>query len=308
MRTRSIPWTQQKARKSERVPDYDKDQPLNVGSSEPTLDSEGLPPDPARATTTRNLDNVLVRGVAWTAAVKWLTQAVTWGITVLVARLLTPSDYGLVGMATIYIFLFTLFSEFGIGTAVVTLRDLTETKYLSSIRSPFAHGSLGFRHFHRCSNSPREILSCAESPSVVVVLSAGLLSLASARSPILSCKKNYALSFLQVSRACRASFKRWSPSSLPFWVLDIGPWFWAVLSSSVTTTWLMLIWRRQSFALPRFASIRTAIHYSRHIVLGRLCWAAYDNSDFIVAGGFWEKRRWVLTRLPGRWHKLLWKN
>jgi PST family polysaccharide transporter len=64
-----------------------------------------------------------------------------------------------------------------------------------------------------------------------------------------------------------------------YWALVLG-----VLSFSITPTGLVLIWRRQSFALPKFSSLRKAIVYSRHILIGRLCWAAYNDSDFIVAG------------------------
>src|SRR3989442_14932225 len=65
----------------------------------------------------RALDRSLMRGVAWTAAGKWSSQALGWASWLIVARLLTPEDYGLVGMAAIYLGLVTLLSEFGLGTA-----------------------------------------------------------------------------------------------------------------------------------------------------------------------------------------------
>ena len=34
---------------------------------------------------------------------KWLTQLLRWSSTLIIARLLTPTDYGLVGMAMIYL-------------------------------------------------------------------------------------------------------------------------------------------------------------------------------------------------------------
>src|SRR5437879_381520 len=74
----------------------------------------------------RTLDKILIRGVAWTAAVKWLTQVVAWGTTLIVARLLAPSDYGLIGMGGILLNFVGLLSEFGLGTAVITLQELTD--------------------------------------------------------------------------------------------------------------------------------------------------------------------------------------
>ncbi len=42
----------------------------------------------------KRLDKALVGGVAWTSGVKWISQVLTWGMTLLVARMLQPSDYG----------------------------------------------------------------------------------------------------------------------------------------------------------------------------------------------------------------------
>src|SRR5213083_2317392 len=73
----------------------------------------------------RTLDRALLHGVAWTAAAKWAAQVLSWASWLIVARLLSPEDYGLVGMATIYLGLITLLSEFGLGTAVLVVRDLS---------------------------------------------------------------------------------------------------------------------------------------------------------------------------------------
>jgi len=46
-------------------------------------------------------DRSLVHGVAWLGGLKWIVQLVTWTITIAVARMLTPQDYGLVSMAVV---------------------------------------------------------------------------------------------------------------------------------------------------------------------------------------------------------------
>src|SRR5207247_4133588 len=70
----------------------------------------------------------LIRGSAGTGGAKWASQLLTCASTLIVARLLTPEDYGLVGMAWVYLGVITLLSEFGLGTTVVTLRDLGESE------------------------------------------------------------------------------------------------------------------------------------------------------------------------------------
>ena len=62
-------------------------------------------------TATSALDRSLVRGIAWTGGVRWLTQLVSWGATLVVASILTPADYGLVGMALIAVGIAQLVGE-----------------------------------------------------------------------------------------------------------------------------------------------------------------------------------------------------
>ncbi len=56
----------------------------------------------------RDLDRLLVRGIAWTGAMKWFGQIVSWASTIVVARVLEPGDYGVVAMATLFLGLVTL--------------------------------------------------------------------------------------------------------------------------------------------------------------------------------------------------------
>ena len=54
------------------------------------------------------------------------TQTLQWAAALIVVRLLTPEDYGLVGMATAYLGLARVVSEFGLSAAIIQHRDLSE--------------------------------------------------------------------------------------------------------------------------------------------------------------------------------------
>lgn len=250
----------------------------------PILEPQDISPTARRATDLRNLDKVLVRAVAWTATVKWLTQLVTWGMTVVVARLLVPSDYGLVGMAAIYINLFNLFSEFGIGTAVVTLRDLTEDQVSQLNTLSFLFGLIGFSISAAVAIPLGRFFHAPKLPLVIIVLSVGFIISGIRTVPSSLLQKELRFKLLALIEGSQSVVQALVTLVLAFfgfgyWALVLG-----ILSFSITPTCLILIWRRQSFALPRFASIRRAVHYSRHVVIGRLCWASYNDSDFIIAG------------------------
>src|SRR5215469_4438894 len=74
---------------------------------------------------TTGLDRSLVRAIAWNASARWLSQIFSWISIVIIARLLTPYDYGIVGMAFLYLNLAMYVSQAGISDAIIALRDLT---------------------------------------------------------------------------------------------------------------------------------------------------------------------------------------
>src|SRR6266853_5902062 len=75
---------------------------------------------------TGRLDRAFVGGIAWTAAAKWISQLVSWPAVIVAARFLAPSDFGTVDMAGFYFTVTNVLAEFGIGTAVMQLRELDD--------------------------------------------------------------------------------------------------------------------------------------------------------------------------------------
>src|SRR5271157_4112125 len=72
----------------------------------------------------RRLDAQFVGGLAWTAGAKWVTQSATWLSVLIAARLLSRADFGTVDMATFVVTVTNVLAEFGIGTAVLQMREL----------------------------------------------------------------------------------------------------------------------------------------------------------------------------------------
>lgn len=65
-------------------------------------------------------------GFRWTASVRLASQAISWAITLLVVRILTPADYGLLAMASAFILFFQMFAELGLGPALVQRAELSQ--------------------------------------------------------------------------------------------------------------------------------------------------------------------------------------
>ncbi len=76
-----------------------------------------------------NLKSQTVRGVWWSFLEKYSTQGVSFLITLVMARILTPGEYGLIGMLAIFMALGQVFIDGGFANALIQKKERTETDY-----------------------------------------------------------------------------------------------------------------------------------------------------------------------------------
>jgi O-antigen/teichoic acid export membrane protein len=89
--------------------------------------SESTPPPAGDDTGT--LREKTVRGVAWAFAEMFGRYGVTWIVTIYLARLLTPADYGIVGLVMAFLIIAAVIIEGGFKTALIRKKDVTPTDY-----------------------------------------------------------------------------------------------------------------------------------------------------------------------------------
>jgi PST family polysaccharide transporter len=73
-----------------------------------------------------HMDPRTARGVLWTVTSFGANRIVTVATTIVLARLLVPSDFGLFALATLVVNFVSLFSGFGLGNTLVLGKDLDE--------------------------------------------------------------------------------------------------------------------------------------------------------------------------------------
>lgn len=83
-----------------------------------------------------NIKAMAVHGVAWTMVEKYSGQIVQFIIQIILARLLTPSEYGLIGVLAIFMAISTVFIDGGFSAALIqcknrSQRDLSTVFYLN---------------------------------------------------------------------------------------------------------------------------------------------------------------------------------
>jgi teichuronic acid exporter len=75
------------------------------------------------------LRDKVISGVIWSAIERISVQVVRFGITIILARLLSPGDYGLLGMLAIFIALSNVFIDSGLGQALIQKKDADNIDY-----------------------------------------------------------------------------------------------------------------------------------------------------------------------------------
>lgn len=68
-------------------------------------------------------------GVKWNAIGRFSTQGISFIIGVFLARLLSPSDYGVIGMIGLFMAIAQTFTDSGFGSALIRKKDCTDTDY-----------------------------------------------------------------------------------------------------------------------------------------------------------------------------------
>ena len=76
-----------------------------------------------------SIKNKVIRGVAWSAVEKFARQGLLTLFSILIARQLTPADYGLVAMLSIFLVIAQIFVDSGFVEALIQKQDRSEVDF-----------------------------------------------------------------------------------------------------------------------------------------------------------------------------------
>jgi len=210
---------------------------------------------------------------------------VSWAATVIVARLLTAGDYGIVGMANVYLGLVHLVTEFGLSAAIVQRRDLDRVQ-LARLGGLATLAGLG----------------CFVLSVVLADPIAAFFGEPGVRPVLITLSLTFVLGGLQVLPtallARELQFRRLAwvdlteilgqvACTLGLAVLGYG--YWALVVGSVVgkamATAAAFALRPHPLRWPRdLRGLRSTLAFGRNIVVSRLGWYVYSSADLAVVG------------------------
>jgi PST family polysaccharide transporter len=229
-------------------------------------------------------DGQVAKAIALTGLGKYAGQAVRWGATILIARLLDPSDYGLVGMNELFVGLVYLLAEFGVGTAVLKLRvddprGLARLNGLALLTGLIAFG-IGL-----ASAGPIAVFFKQPALRAIVMVSSisfVLTSLQTVPGAILQRD----LRFKESAIIEFAGHILTALLVLAGALLGLRYWSLVIAAPIVNVIRVVWMWRLApvGLAFPDLRPIREAAHYSAWVFAGRLGAYLLYTADFLVVG------------------------
>jgi O-antigen/teichoic acid export membrane protein len=226
----------------------------------------------------------MARAVAWSAGARWASQVFTWLATIVIARLLHPYDYGLVGMAGIYLNLTSLISQIGIPDAIITLRELTRRQIaeLNTVSLLLGAALVGLS----CGLAfpIADFFSAPPLRAIIMVVSTIYLINAFQVVPRALLQKELRFKLLAVIDTVRAMAQMIATLvlawlGLAYWSLVYGVVIGALISIALTFSW-----RRHGFGIPSVRNIYRELRFSGHMTVSGIASYVYSNADFLVAG------------------------
>ena len=235
-----------------------------------------------------SLEAKIVKGVSWMAFFGAVSQAFSWTITIVIARILVPGDYGLMAMSTIIAGYALTMSELGLGNAIVQRHSITADE-LSSV----FWFTTGLSVALAASCVPVSYLTAAvmREPRVIPLTQAvSVLFLLNGLQVIPSCLLNRRMDFKTIGLVEMVSAMTASGCMLVMAGAGAGVWtllLGNVVRSAVRTILLFLKTRWRPTMHFNFSESRSFLSYGITIALGRSLFYVQEKSDRFFAGRAW---------------------
>jgi teichuronic acid exporter len=232
---------------------------------------------------TRSLDQSMVQGFAWTGIARWLTQVVSWSSTLVTARLLTPDDYGIFGMAMVYVGLAQIVTEAGVATSIIQRPRLADEEAAEFGGTAILLG-LAFTALSVALAAPiAHLLGDARLIPVLMVLSSVFALRCVQVVPRALMSREMA--FRRLAAIDTAESMALLVSTLLFAIAGWGHWALVLGSvvSHVLSTVLSLRWRPHRIAMPT-QRLKEGLAFMRQVITSQLAFYGYTNADTAITG------------------------
>ena len=236
------------------------------------------------------LTDKVAKGVFWVLMEKFGLQAVHFVVTLVLARLLTPNDYGTVALLSVFVSLSNVLVDSGFGKALVQKKSAKQTDYNTVFYLSVGFALVLYAGLFFLAPAVAQFYGLPELQPMLRVMAFSLIfhSINGVQNVELNRKMLFKLSF-------RISWARAGVSAavgIAMAYMGYGPWalVWAAFFggiASVIARQCVIAWRPSlSFSLE---SARTLFRFGWKVVVSRLIVVGYENLGTVLIGKFYPR-------------------
>lgn len=227
----------------------------------------------------------IAKSVYWIVWSRGGIQVLSFISTLMVARLLSPADYGVMALVGIWTASVSTIAELGLGAAIIQFRDLEARDYNTCFWLTLSLAASGYLTLYASAPLIAEWFGNLLIKDVLRVAGLSLLLVAVRVVPDSLLRKRLALD--KISKAEIAAALVTIP--LVVTMAWAGAGVWALVAGvlvqpfvqSIAIFWFVRWWPGLQVGGQR---IKDVIHYSIATLGARICWVAYQQADTFVLG------------------------
>ncbi|MDX5584865.1 MAG: lipopolysaccharide biosynthesis protein [Aureibaculum sp.] len=237
------------------------------------------------------LQKLAFKGAMWLALFKLVSQLFSWTITVLVARILSPSDYGLMEMATIITGYAAFFVNLGLGAAIIQKKNINKHELSSifwfvlaiSITISFAC-YLSAHYMALIFNEPR-IQPLVEIISLIFPISGLLIVPSSLLNKNMEFKAIGIIGMVSTITSCTGMYLI-ALNGGGVWTLVGGMYIQSI--TRLVASYLKVKWYPLFYF--NYQQAKSYIHFGANVLAGRTFFYTFEKSDKFFAGRAWSSQ------------------
>ena len=232
-----------------------------------------------------NLTKLTAFGILWTGISRLSTQLFRFIIIVILARLLTPEDFGIVGLAAIFLGFITTINELGLSAAIVQRKDINEIHLSTSFWTSVIAGITLFIVVILASSFVADFFQEDIVQPILIVSAIGLIIGAFIVVHQALLEKSLKFKKLTIAEVCAAFVS--GMVSVFLAINGYGVWslvFGGLVGSfiSVVILWKIVTWRPSlRFSFTRFKEL---FGFGSHVMGSRVLNYIDSNVDYLVVG------------------------
>lgn len=232
-----------------------------------------------------SLKNKAAKSVMWSAVERFSVQGIQFILTIIIARLVSPSDYGLIAMLGIFLAIAQTFIDSGFSNALIQKQDRTETDFSTVFYFNIVVGVVVYLLLYLCSPF---IASFYNEPKLDLITKVvGLNLIISSFSVVQRAKLTIALNFkLQAVTSLIAVI---ISGAVGVYMASVDYGVWAIIFQTLLNNFFntLLLWILTKW-MPRICfswrSFKKLFGFGSKLLLSSLLHTIYTNLYSIVIG------------------------